>query len=156
MEFNSQVVSFLITIVTGAVLGVLFDCYRVLRSTFRTNGRMTSLTDLLYWLVATIVVFLALVASNWGELRFYVFLGILSGVWLYYRLASFVVIRLFLEVVRFVKSVVILIGKIVKSFFIRPILFCIKVVSWPFRYVNSWVRAWYHFRYPKPPKDEKV
>ena len=156
MDFNSQVITFLITIATGIVLGVLFDCYRVLRGNFRSRGLVTCLTDLLYWLLATVVVFLALVVSNWGELRFYVFLGILSGVGLYYRLVSLYAIRLFSFFIRFVKSIVNFIKRVVKVFFIRPILFCIKIIGWPFRFAQSRLRSWYRYWYPKPPKDEKI
>jgi spore cortex biosynthesis protein YabQ len=156
VEFNSQVISFVITIAAGIVLGVLFDCYRVLRGTFRPKCLMTCLTDLLYWLVATVIVFLALILSNWGELRFYVFLGILSGVGLYYRLLSVYAIRLFIGLIRLVKSIVVLIGKIINGFFIRPVLVCIKILTWPFQFVGNRLRTWYHIRYPKPPKDEKI
>ena len=85
MELNGQVFTFLMTIVTGMLLGGLFDCYRVLRRTFKPKAFMTWLADLLYWLVATVVMFIALVFSNWGELRFYVFIGVLSGLGVYYR-----------------------------------------------------------------------
>lgn len=156
MEFNSQVISFVITIATGIVLGILFDCYRVLRGTFRPRCLTTCLTDLLYWLVATVVVFLALVISNWGELRFYVFLGILSGVGLYYRLLSVYAIRLFAGAIRLIKRIVVVIGKIIFGFLIRPVLFCMRILTWPFQTVGRRVRAWYHIRYPKPPKDEKI
>ena len=155
MEFNSQVISFSITIATGILLGVLFDCYRVLLGTFRPRGLVTCLTDLLYWLVATVVVFIALVVSNWGELRFYVFLGIVSGVGLYYRLLSSYAIHLFSGFIRFIKRVVLLIEKIIMGLFIRPVLYCIKIVSWPLLFAEGWVRAWYQIRYPKSPKDEK-
>jgi spore cortex biosynthesis protein YabQ len=154
VQVDSQLYTFIITIATGILLGVLFDCYRVLRGTFRPRAVMTWVTDLLYWLIATVIVFLALVVSNWGELRFYVFLGIVSGVILYYRLLSLYAIRLFLAIVRLVKGIITLLKKII-VFIIKPMVLCINIISWPFRFIGSKAKAWYHLKYPKPPIDEK-
>jgi spore cortex biosynthesis protein YabQ len=154
VQVDNQLYTFIITIATGILLGVLFDCYRVLRGTFSTKVVMTWVTDLLYWLIATVIVFLALIVSNWGELRFYVFLGIVSGVILYYRLLSLYAIRLFSAIVRSIKGMINLIRKIIR-FIIRPVALCIKIVCWPFHFISSKAKVWYHLKYPKPPIDEK-
>jgi spore cortex biosynthesis protein YabQ len=155
VQIDSQFSTFLTTIATGITLGVVFDCYRVLRGTYRPKVLMTWVTDLLYWLIATVIVFIALVISNWGELRFYVFLGILSGLGLYYRLLSLYVIRLFSGVIKLIKSIVALIKKSFTLFVIKPLALCIRIISWPFWFISSKVIGWYHLRYPKPPIDEK-
>lgn len=155
MQFNSQVTTFLITITTGILLGVLFDGYRVLRGTFNPKVLTTWFTDLLYWLLATVIVFFALVISNWGELRFYVFLGIISGVVFYYRLLSLYTIRLFSVVIRLIKKTSILIKKIFIVLIIKPVVLCMKIIGWPFKFTNRKVRTWYREKYPKPPIDEK-
>jgi spore cortex biosynthesis protein YabQ len=155
VQMDSQLSTFLTTIATGITLGVLFDCYRVLRGTYRSKVLMTWVTDLLYWLIATVIVFIALVISNWGELRFYVFLGILSGVGLYYRLLSLYVIRLFSGLIKLIKSIVTLIKKSFILFVIRPLVLCLRIISWPVRFISSKLMGWYYVRYPKPPIDEK-
>ncbi|GMA99114.1 spore cortex biosynthesis protein YabQ [Pelosinus sp. IPA-1] len=155
MQFNSQVITFLITIATGILLGVLFDGYRVLRGTFRPKVLTTWFTDLLYWLLATVIVFLALVISNWGELRFYVFLGIISGVVFYYRLLSLYTIRLFSVVIKLIKKTTILVKRIFMVLIIKPVLLCMKIIGWPFKFTNRKMRTWYRKKYPKPPIDEK-
>lgn len=154
MQVDSQLYTFIITIATGILLGALFDCYRVLRGTFRPKAIMTWVTDLLYWLIATMIVFLALVVSNWGELRFYVFLGIVSGVILYYRLLSLYAIRLLLAIIRLIKGIVTLFKKTV-VFIIKPIVLCINIIYWPFRFFGSKAKSWYYTKFPKPPIDEK-
>ncbi len=155
MHMDSQLSAFLTTIATGITLGVLFDCYRVLRGTFRPKVLVTWVTDLLYWLVATVIVFIALVISNWGELRFYVFLGISCGVALYYRLLSLWVIRVLSFVIKLIKDIATLVRKSFILFVIRPVVICFRIISWPFRFLDSKVRGWYHVKYPKPPIDEK-
>jgi len=155
VDLSGQVLTFIITIMTGILLGVLFDCYRVLRGTFKPKALVTWLADLLFWLVATAVVFVALVFSNWGELRFYVFMGILSGLGLYYNWLSLYVIRLFASAVRLIIAGLILIKNIFISVFIKPVKYCIKMVSWPFMFVGRKATNWCRTRWPKPPDDEE-
>lgn len=154
MDLAGQVQTFVITILTGILLGVLFDCYRVLRGAFKPKALMTWLADLLYWLVATAVVFVALVFSNWGELRFYVFMGILSGLGLYYNWLSLYIIRLFSNSVRLLIAGLRLIKKFLFGAFIAPGIYCIKIVSWPFRYIVHKLIVWFRTHWPKPPVDQ--
>lgn len=155
MELTGQILTFSITIVTGMLLGVLFDCYRILRGTFNPKAVVTWFTDLLYWLVATAVVFVALVVSNWGELRFYVFIGILTGLGSYYSWLSLHAIRLLSSIVRFITYVLKLMERIFMVMFLRPGRYCMRVVSWPFLFTYRKARSWFYARFPKPPDDEK-
>jgi spore cortex biosynthesis protein YabQ len=80
--------------VSGIILGVLLDIYRVMKGRFRFRGWVVSLIDLLYWTVAAGLVFGLLMWSNWGVLRFYVFLAVVLGIVLYYSWMSRTMIRL--------------------------------------------------------------
>ncbi|MGE5506977.1 MAG: spore cortex biosynthesis protein YabQ [Chitinophagales bacterium] len=81
----------------GALLGLLFDVYRVLRGRLRPGRKATLLGDLLFWAVATVLTFGALLAGNWGEIRLYVWLGCLLGACLYHLWLSRLVIRALVE-----------------------------------------------------------
>ncbi|MBP2628262.1 MAG: spore cortex biosynthesis protein YabQ [Firmicutes bacterium] len=155
MELTGQVMTFVITIMTGMLLGVLFDCYRVLRGTFSPKRLVTWFTDLLYWLVATAIVFIALVFSNWGELRFYVFIGILSGLGVYYNWLSLYAIRLFSKTIKLIIAGLSLLKKIFIGAFLKPGRYCMRLVSRPFMFVGHKATTWYRTRWPKPPDDEK-
>jgi len=69
---------------SGLILGVALDAYRVLKERFQLRGWVVSLVDLLYWVAAASLVFHLLVWSNRGELRFYVFVAVLTGFWVYF------------------------------------------------------------------------
>ena len=69
---------------SGLILGVALDAYRVLKERLHLRGWVVSLVDLLYWVAAASLVFHLLVWSNWGELRFYVFVAVLAGFWIYF------------------------------------------------------------------------
>lgn len=100
MSLAGQTYAFLMTILAGAIVGLLFDVYRVFRSTFRPKQFATALTDLLYWIVVTPTVFALLLAGNWGELRFYVLIGLAVGLLLYFQALSSIVIWCLSGVIR--------------------------------------------------------
>lgn len=90
-----QFYTFSLMVLTGIVLGLAFDAYRVFRGvTGARGGILSHVGDLLFWAVATILVTIALWQGNWGELRLYVFLGLGLGLVIYYWLASRMVISL--------------------------------------------------------------
>ena len=105
MDFYGQIDTFFYTLLTGIILGIIFDFYRVVRGVCRPHIWITSLTDLIYWLIATVLVFIALLMGNSGEVRLYIFMGLLLGVVLYYRLASHVVIYLVLRTLKIVRQI---------------------------------------------------
>ena len=58
----------------------------------------TALSDLLFWVIATPVTYAYLLMGNWAELRFYVFLGIFLGLFLYFTVFSVIVLNLLLTI----------------------------------------------------------
>jgi len=75
-------------------VGLLFDYYRAIGAALRLKARGTLVGDMLFWLVATVMGFLLLIWGNWGELRFYVLLGLGLGALLYFQLFSKFALRL--------------------------------------------------------------
>lgn len=95
-----QTYAFLMTILAGGIIGLLFDGYRVVRSLLKPKQLATAMTDLLYWIVVTPTVFALLLAGNWGELRFYVLLGLAVGLLLYFQTLSAAVIWFLMSVIK--------------------------------------------------------
>jgi spore cortex biosynthesis protein YabQ len=75
-------------VVTGLVLGVIYDFYRVIRSFSRPGSSAGLVLDIVFWVAATPATFLLLIAGNWGQLRSYVFIGIAVGLFAYFQLVS--------------------------------------------------------------------
>ncbi|PTX55249.1 spore cortex biosynthesis protein YabQ [Melghirimyces profundicolus] len=84
MTLHTQWVTMGLMLGSGCLMGMMLDLYRVLSGRFRFKGWAISLVDLLYWTVAAGLVFSLLMWSNWGELRFYIFIAILAG-WMTYH-----------------------------------------------------------------------
>ena len=101
MDMGNQILTFATMIGVGLFLGLLFDMYRVSLGKRRQNRILIWTMDLLYWLVCVLVVFFALLFTNGGELRFYIFIGLVSGALFYYRLLSRYVIAFLMKVLVF-------------------------------------------------------
>ncbi|MGE5584925.1 MAG: spore cortex biosynthesis protein YabQ [Bacillota bacterium] len=76
---ESQAFTLLVTILTGVVVGVFFDLYRVARSVLGFGPVATAVGDISFSLFATTVAFTFLLATCRGEVRFFMFLGFAAG-----------------------------------------------------------------------------
>lgn len=86
-----QVYTFLVVVLTGIAWSFLFDLYRSWRALARPRGMTGDLADLVFGALSAVVVAAGLFLSNWGDLRLYVFIGLVLGAAIYHWLASPVV-----------------------------------------------------------------
>ncbi len=85
---DQQIISFVVTVGLGLIMGAIFDFYYVLRCFIKPKKVFIHIGDLFIWLFMILLVFAALIYTNWGEVRFYVFLGIALGTLVYYLIFS--------------------------------------------------------------------
>lgn len=128
MSLQIQFLTLSVMAGSGAFMGVLFDVYRVLSGQLRPPRWLVPLLDVGYWLIATLLVFRLLLYSNNGQVRLYVFLALLLGVWLYFRLFSKLTVRLVLLGIRVVKALIRFIGKTIEYIVIKPVQFLYRVL----------------------------
>jgi len=94
LRVDLQFYAFLTVVLCGAAFGLLFDVLRAARAYFRPNRLVAALGDILFWLVATVILAGGIFYANWAEFRLYVAIGIFLGAGLYFWLASPVAISL--------------------------------------------------------------
>lgn len=75
---------FLLGIVTGAVLSMLFDFFRALRKIKMHSVWAVAVEDIFFWLSVLVTLFLVIHIFNQGILRFYIFWGCVLGSCFYY------------------------------------------------------------------------
>lgn len=109
---TGQIYAFALTIAAGLTLGVLFDLYRLWRRATHPRRTTTAISDILFWLIATPLTYVYLLMGNWAELRFYVILGLLLGLFLYFAVFSTLVVNMVTAVGYFLIS---LLGMIVQG-----------------------------------------
>lgn len=102
-------------------MGILFEVYRVLTGQLRVPRWLISILDLIYWGVVTVSVFRVLYYSNQGQLRLFIFIGLLAGgtfYWAFLREGTVYVIR---AIIRFIIWLVKLLRRLIEIFIIKPI-----------------------------------
>lgn len=158
-SLTSQFYAFLVTILAGVTIGIIFDFYRVIRGLARPKKVFTNLGDLAFWVISTMVIFFLLLVGNWGEIRFYVFVGILAGIGLYLRCLSRYFVRTFGLFFLVIRKTMALIAKalsvvwfiitypiiVIRNIVIIPIGFlgttCSRGTRWVSRWLNRFIGA---------------
>ncbi len=125
MDVSSQLGTFAAMIATGIALGLSFDGYRVMRGVKKPHFLVTIIFDMVIWLFAAVLVFGVLLLSNWGEVRFYVYLGLLVGIGVYFCLLSQYMIRILQKIIKVTMQLAREFVRIIK-FLYSPVPFCIK------------------------------
>lgn len=101
----SQAYLFLIFVINGILIGLLFDFFRISRKVFHTNDVVTYVEDILFWILAGATVLYSIFVFNNGELRLYMFLGILLGAFFYLVFISSYIIKINVKIINFLKKV---------------------------------------------------
>ena len=105
MSFN-QLYVFLLFILTGIIIGILFDVFRIFRRSFKTNDFFTYVQDLLFWILTGCILLFSIFNFNNGELRSYIFLGIILGIILHLLILSKYFINIFVKIINVLKKIV--------------------------------------------------
>ena len=80
---QNQVYIFIAFILNGFLIGIIFDCFRILRKSFKTPDIITYIEDIAFGIITGLLLLFSIMKFNNGELRVYLFLGILLGLILY-------------------------------------------------------------------------
>jgi len=103
---SNQANLFLIFVIDGLIIGLLFDTFRILRKSFKTSDLITTVEDILFWIITGIIILYTIFIFNNGEIRFFMFIGIFLGALLYMLLISKYLIKLSVGIIKVLKKVV--------------------------------------------------
>lgn len=93
-QLNLLVFSFL----SGFIIGILFDFYRIIRGKNEGNKVITVVEDILFWILVAIIVFIFLLYTNYAYIGFYVYLFILLGMLFYIKFISKSIIKFLINI----------------------------------------------------------
>lgn len=134
LTLDLQLYAVLVMLVAGIALGFVFDIYRGVRVAVNPSPLLTGIGDVLFWMVATVILIAALLCGTWGEIRLFVPVAIALGLVVYRALAGRVVVR---AVARALRST----GRVVRAFAVRlrrvvavvarGATFLLGIVLWP-------------------------
>lgn len=128
----NQLSSFIIFIIVGGTISIIFDIFRVLRKTFKTPDFLTYFEDICFWIISGALIIISTFLFNNGELRLYIFIGLFLGSLIYILLISKYFIKLSMILINIVKKLIHILTipinflqKILKNLFIKPISFIV-------------------------------
>lgn len=129
VSVSSQAYVFLCSIIGGMAIALVYDFFRIFRKAVKTGSLVTYFQDLLYWIIAAVILFLTFFYSNDGELRVYLFIGAFLGVVLYSLLFSKIIMNSSLFIIKIVTQIL----KALIFITSYPIRWIWKVFSFPAR-----------------------
>lgn len=124
-------------LLSGGIMGIVYDSYRVLSGQLRFPRWSIHILDLMYWLIAALFIFRTLYTVNHGDLRFYVFLGLFIGVWIYFLVLSVTIQKFVVMLIGIVKRLVYGIYRILNVLFVLPIKGIIRVLRILFGFIMA-------------------
>lgn len=153
MDLQTQYMTLIAMSLSGAILGAVYDMYRVVLKHWRFLRVLGPLFDLAFWFFAAILVFWALLWANQGDFRLVIFLLLCLGLLIYRLLFRRWVIGGTVGVILGIKAVLLFFYRLFEWLVIRPLeillrllaalfsvvarLFrvCERLLLWPFRHL---------------------
>jgi len=106
LSMSDQAISFLAAAAAGAALGIFYDLFRILRKTLRHKTATTAIEDAIFWIVATLFMFIFLLYENFGAIRAFTFLGVALGAILYFLNLSRFFMKFAIAVLKKIKKLI--------------------------------------------------
>lgn len=101
MTLYTQIRILVFNMVTGLMIGLLFDIYRLIRGDIYSKV-VAALEDIIFWILSAFIVFSFMMYTNSAFMSIYVFLLIIFGIYIYMCLISKLSSKVIKAVVRFV------------------------------------------------------
>lgn len=108
---TSQAYIFFIFIINGILIAFIFDLFRISRKTLKTPDWLTYMEDISFWLISCIILAYSIYTYNNGEIRFYMFIGLLIGAIIYIITISKYIIKIFMNIINKIKHILQLLTK---------------------------------------------
>ena len=103
---NNQAFLFLVFLLNGAFIGLIFDFFRILRKSFKTTNIITYIQDILFWILTGISIIFCMYKFSDGEIRFFMLLGIILGFSLYLLMFSSFIIQICVFIIKYIKKTI--------------------------------------------------
>lgn len=103
-DFSQEQV-FILFFVTGIIIGMIFDFFRVIRKSFRVPDYVTFIQDILFLILSGSIIIFGIILLNSGEIRFFLFLAIFFGMLIYFLTISNLYVIILYEIVNLCKKI---------------------------------------------------
>ena len=80
----TQINTLLAFFIAGVCIGIIFDFFRIIRKSFKTPDILTYIQDILFWILAGIILLFTIFTFTTCEIRIYMFIFLFFGVFIYF------------------------------------------------------------------------
>lgn len=133
VTINEQAFLFLTCVKTGIMMGMFYDLIRVFRKIIHHPNWVVQMEDLLYWVTCGGFAFTMIYWRNYGQIRSFIFLGIIIGLILYFCTVSILFMKITTKLIKMAKRVI----NQVIHFILIPIKCIITTIRIPITYVTK-------------------
>ncbi|WP_291578815.1 spore cortex biosynthesis protein YabQ [Clostridium sp. UBA6640] len=123
---EQQIILFVFSLLSGVLIGILFDIYRIIRGFEDVGAIITIIQDVLFWIATGFIVFVFMMYTSYAYMSFNVFVYVSAGLFVYIKLIS----KIFINVLH---NVLLAIGKVLRVIFNTlsyPVRFCLyKIIG---------------------------
>lgn len=147
LDIWTQLIYFSSTILSGFLVGIMYDTYRIIKGTGRSKKVLIAISDILFWILQALVVFLFLMLTNNGDLRYYTFIGILLGLFTYFKLLTRIIQTILIRILLLISKLF----SIIKNIVLLPI----KLITYIFSYILASLKIINVNLHKKQVKDKK-
>ncbi len=117
----NQLLDFIGFVIIGIVIAVIFDFFRALRKIKKIPPLIVVIQDIIYFIIATLIIMYGVIKILDTNMRFYIFLAIILGCFIHFSFLSKYAIKLYIILFKASKSIV--------DFFVLPLYLNIYVVA---------------------------
>ncbi len=111
-----------IFIICGFICGIIFDFFKILRKSFGKKEIFTNICDALFWTFFTLFFLWLNFRANDGNIRWFLFFGIILGAFIYFLLFSKIFVCIGVFTAKIIEKILIFIIKIL----FYPLLFAVR------------------------------
>ena len=127
----NEIYIFFFFILNGALIGILFDIFRILRKSFKTPDILTNIEDIFFILISGFIILYTIFRLNNGQIRIYMLIALILGITLYITFISKYFIKLNVNIIKFIK----LILKKILNILFFPFKYIIKATMKPISFI---------------------
>lgn len=123
LEIGVQLDIIFYTFLSGILVGILFDEYRIIRGS-NTIKIISIIEDILFWILTAIIIFIFLLYNSYAFLGMYVYVFIIISLNVYFKFIS----KYIIIIEKFIGKVIIKALRVIFKHLIYPIkLFMLKI-----------------------------
>lgn len=108
---NNQAYTIIAFFISGLIIGIIFDIFRITRKTFKLPNIITYIEDALFWILTGAIILFTIYVFTDGQIRLYMILMLIIGAFIYFMFASKYFIKINTKVLDFIKLIIRFIAK---------------------------------------------